>query len=66
MTKDPSFANEGGFITSFNTNQIVLNSHLIVLKDQSILYLINTSDNDYIFKTCCAFRNKNKKDCSIE
>ena len=50
MTKDPSFGNDGGFITSFNTNQIVLNSHLIVLKDQSILYLINTTDNDYIFK----------------
>jgi len=46
MTKDPSFGNEGGFITSFNTNQNVLNSHLIVLKDQSILYLINTTDND--------------------
>ncbi|WP_169743933.1 T9SS type A sorting domain-containing protein [Kaistella jeonii] len=50
ITKDNSFGNNGVFTADFNSAQTVLNSNLLVLPDNSILYIINSTGKNYILK----------------
>lgn len=50
ITKDSSFGNNGLFITDFKANQTILSSNILVLPNNSILYIINNVDRSYILK----------------
>lgn len=50
ITKDPAFGNNGIFTADFSNSQTILNTNVIVLPDNSILYLINSTEKNYILK----------------
>lgn len=50
IKNDSSFGNNGVFTADLISNQIILNSHMIVLPDNSILNIINGEENNYILK----------------
>ncbi|MDQ0476520.1 T9SS type A sorting domain-containing protein [Chryseobacterium sp. MDT2-18] len=50
ITKDSSFGNNGVFTANFHSNQTVLNSNVLVLPNNAMLYIINTANRNYILK----------------
>lgn len=50
MNRDQSFGNNGVFTSEITSSQTILNSNIIILPDDSILYVINDVGGNYIFK----------------
>ena len=50
MNRDQSFGNNGVFSSTINSSQTILNSNVMILPDDSILYVINDIGGNYIFK----------------
>ncbi|WP_027377987.1 T9SS type A sorting domain-containing protein [Kaistella palustris] len=50
LSRDNSFATGGTFTTGFTAGETVLQSNVLVLPDNAILFLINTSIKSYILK----------------
>lgn len=50
ITKDTSFGSNGVFTADFNNVQNILSSNVLVLPDNSIIYIINSAEKNYILK----------------
>lgn len=50
IAKDNTFGNNGNFTTTFDPSQKILNAKTIILDDQSILQIVNASNNSYLLK----------------
>lgn len=50
ISKDLSFGNNGSFTAEFNSSGTVINANVLVLPDNSMLYIVNKADKNYILK----------------